>query len=236
MERGSKAHENITVGGKSVEISNNVDQGRDGFTEGQWALFPISEPSGGSLTIEAYGSWPDVGAEISGIFLGDGGSPPAMPLSRAPQGNWVGRYGSAGYDLAAWNGAEDLTQMPDATVEVQQGSRYVWASSTHDRRALQSPNRRTRTAASYDDPNQLRLSLKFNAAYTGELHLYAVDWDSHARRELISVNGQTADLSNDFHQGAWVSFPVSVAAGETVPIVVDRTAGESAVLSGIFLG
>jgi hypothetical protein len=33
-----------------------------------------------------------------------------------------------------------------------------------------------------------------------------------------------------------VTFPISVAAGETVPIVVDRTAGANAVLSGIFLG
>ena len=102
--------------------------------------------------------------------------------------------------------------------------------------ALQSPNRHTRTAAGYLDPNQIRLSVKFNTAFTGNLHLYAVDWDSHARRELISVNGQTADLSRDFNQGAWVSFPISAAAGETIPIVADRTAGESAVLSGIFLG
>jgi hypothetical protein len=32
-----------------------------------------------------------------------------------------------------------------------------------------------------------------------------------------------------------VSFPISVNAGETVPIVVDHTAGFNAVLSGIFL-
>jgi hypothetical protein len=68
------------------------------------------------------------------------------------------------------------------------------------------------------------------------LRLYAVDWDSTVRRELVSVDGQTAVLSSNFNQGAWVTFPISVAAGETVPIVVDRTAGANAVLSGIFLG
>ena len=63
-----------------------------------------------------------------------------------------------------------------------------------------------------------------------------VDWDSQGRRETISVDGQSAVLSSDFSQGAWVSFPISVAAGETVSITVTRTAGGNAVLSGIFLG
>jgi hypothetical protein len=52
---------------------------------------------------------------------------------------------------------------------------------------------------------------------------------------MITVNGQTAVLSGDFSKGAWTSFPINVAAGGTVTIVVDRTAGLNAVLSGIFL-
>ena len=63
-----------------------------------------------------------------------------------------------------------------------------------------------------------------------------MDWDSQGRREIITVNGQSAVLSSDFSQGAWVSFPISVAAGGTVSITVTRTAGPNAVLSGIFLG
>jgi hypothetical protein len=51
----------------------------------------------------------------------------------------------------------------------------------------------------------------------------------------VSFNGQTAVLSSDFSKGAWMSFPIKVTAGETVTIVVDRTAGLNAVLSGIFL-
>ena len=43
-------------------------------------------------------------------------------------------------------------------------------------------------------------------------------------------------LSNEFVNGAWVSFPVSVEAGGTVAITVSRLAGSNAVLSGIFLG
>ena len=87
----------------------------------------------------------------------------------------------------------------------------------HERRSRATgPRRQHAHAATYYDPNQLRLNLKFNAAYTGDLRLYAVDWDSTTRREMISVAGQTATLG-EFNQGAWVSFPISVAAGETVP-------------------
>jgi hypothetical protein len=173
---------------------------------------------------------------LSGIFLGDEGPPPSISSTNAPQGNWVGTYGSAGYDLAAWNGASDLVSLPEGSVSLAQGSRYVWSGPTSDIRALESPNGLTREAATYYDSNQVRVNLKFNSVYTGNLHLYALDWDSHSRRELVSVDGQTAVLSGDFNQGTWVSFPVSVAAGETIPIVVDRTAGANAVLSGIFLG
>jgi hypothetical protein len=79
------------------------------------------------------------------------------------------------------------------------------------------------------------LGLKFTSAFTGNLHLYALDWDTTTRREIISVAGQTADLSASFSAGAWTTFPISVKAGETVTIVIDRTAGANAVLSGIFL-
>jgi hypothetical protein len=222
--------EEISVGGHSVVFSN-LNWGA--FNRGQWAIFPISVAAGESVTITVTRQ-AGANAVLSGIFLGDEGPPP-IASSSAPQGNWVGTYGSAGYDLAAWNGSSDLVSLPSASLSLTQGSRYVWSASTSDVRALESPSGLTREAATYYANSQLRLMLTFNSAYTGKLHLYAVDWDSHARRESISVGGQTAELSSDFNQGAWVNFPVSVAAGETVPIVVERTAGANAVLSGIFL-
>jgi hypothetical protein len=93
-----------------------------------------------------------------------------------------------------------------------------------------------REAATYYDPSEIRLRLSFTSAYKGELHLYALDWDSTARRESISVAEQTAYLSSSFHEGAWVSVPIEVAAGGSVTITVKRIAGANAVLSGVFLG
>jgi 6-phosphogluconolactonase len=223
--------ETLTVGGQAVTFSNKWG----GFSQGQWASFPVSVAAGASVTI-AVTREAGPNAVLSGIFLGDQGAPPAIAPTSSPQGNWVGAYGAAGYSLAAWNGSSDLTSLPGASLSLAQGSRYEWSASSGDVRALQSPNGLTREAATYYDGSQVRLALTFNTAYTGSVRLYALDWDSHDRRELVSLGGQTAVLAGDFSQGAWVSFPVSAAAGETVPIVVDRTAGANAVLSGVFLG
>jgi hypothetical protein len=81
------------------------------------------------------------------------------------------------------------------------------------------------------------VQLHFTNAYKGNLHLYAVDWDTTARRETITVGTQTASLTGgNFNQGAWASVPISVGAGGTVTVTVDRLAGANAVLSGVFLG
>jgi hypothetical protein len=235
---GSKENESLKVGASSAVIfSNNPDQGSQGFNNGQWAIFPISVSAGGSVTIVVNGEgWPS-GAVLSGIFLGDTGAPPGAPtISSTPQGTWTGALGTAGYDLAGWDGSTDVSDMGSAKLSVTHGSRYVWAPSSAEARALQGPDGLTREAATYFDSNELRLALKFTTAYSGNLRLYALDWDSTTRRETITVNGQTATLSSNFNQGAWVTFPISVAAGETVTITVDRTAGANAVISGVFLG
>ncbi len=224
----TERRELITVDGQTASLSSD-------FHGGAWVTFPISVAASGIVTITVdrlAGS----NAVLSGIFLGGEGTPPAMPVASASKGNWVGAFGTDGYDLFAWNESTDLASLPDESVSLAQGSRYRWTSSTTETQALESPEGTARRAATLYDPNQLKLQLEFTAAYTGELNLYALDWDNRERRELVTVDGQTADLSSDFSKGAWVSFPVSVPAGGIVPITVDRLAGNNAVLSGIFLG
>jgi hypothetical protein len=214
----------ITVNGQSVALGD--------FSEGAWVSFPINVAPGGTVTITVDRTF-GPNAVLSGIFLGEGGTPPAAPVASAPQGAWVGTFGANGYDLAAFGeGASDLTH--NASVSLVQGSRFQWEAASSDPRALENPEATAQTAATYYDPNQIQLKLTFKEPYTGNIELYAVDWDSTTRREMISVNGQTAMLSSSFNSGAWVSFHVN--AQETVTITVDRLAGENAVLSGIFLG
>ena len=43
-------------------------------------------------------------------------------------------------------------------------------------------------------------------------------------------------INTNFHDGAWLHFPVSVSAGGALTIRVDRLAGANVVLNGLFLG
>ena len=217
----------ITVAGKATTLSSE-------FHGGTWVNVPVSVKAGETVPISATRT-AGPNAVISGIFLGGAGKPPTMSVSSSPQGGWLSEAGKEGYDLAGWDGVQDVSYFPSASLSLEQGSRYQWAANTTDVRALESPDERTRNASAYYDPNQIKVKLTFAAAFNGPLKLYAVDWDGTSRREIITVNGQSAVLG-EFHNGAWVSFPISVAAGGTVTITVDRTAGANAVLSGIFLG
>jgi hypothetical protein len=221
--------ETIAVDGQTAALAGD-------FSQGAWLSFPISVVAGGTVTITVDRT-AGINAVLSGIFLGDAGPPLVMPVSNTPQGNWVGVYGSVGYDLAGWEGsASDLSSLPNVSLSLTQGVRYRWIANTGEVRALEAPNGLTRNAAVYTYPSQVRVQLTFSTAYNGSIELYALDWDKQGRRETITVNDQTAALSSDFSQGAWVSFRVSVASGGTVTITVDKTAGINAVLSGIFLG
>ncbi len=74
------------------------------------------------------------------------------PPQQEPQGSWVGKVGSAGYLLAGWDGAQDVSDNPNVTTTLEQGSRFQWAQNTTDARALQGPDSLTRNASTYYDP------------------------------------------------------------------------------------
>ena len=208
------------------------------FNDGAWMVFPITVASGGKVTITVQlTSGPN--AVLSGIFLG-GGADTAVSSATSPQGNWVGTYGASGYALADWNGSSDTTNLPGDALSLVEGSRYQWSSSTTDVRALESPDGSTREATCWYASSQLELQLSFGAAYSGNLELYALDWEPDSRSETISVNDgslaiETAALTS-FNDGAWMVFPITVASGGKVTITVQLTSGPNAVLSGIFLG
>jgi subtilisin family serine protease len=166
----------------------------------------------------------------------------SVSLGANLQGNWVGNFGSQGYALGAWNGSTDLVVLPAGVTLTVDAARHTWAAPTTDPRGLQSPSQAERRAAAWHDDVgiPLHLQLGFGSPYTGTLHLYAVDWDSFGRLEDVTVNDgagpRTMRLTTSFVSGAWIHFPINVAAGGTVDIDVSRTAGINAVLSGIFLG
>jgi hypothetical protein len=149
-------------------------------------------------------------------------------------------YGADGYALLGWESAGDLVNLPMATITLDQGTRYRWASSTTDVRALENPTQTQRRATQWFDNTSLRLHLTFNAAYSGTLHLYAIDWTGVTKRTIITVDDgsgpRTVNLASSYHDGAWMHFPISVAAGGTVTIRADKNGAGQATMSGVFLG
>jgi len=162
-----------------------------------------------------------------------------LGVTQAPQGTWVGAYGGDGYALLAWNGSSDLASLGPATLVLDQGTRWQWRTSSTAVRDLQSPDGSFRRAMCIYDVTQLRLHLNFASAYTGTLHLYALDGTTVDRREVVTVNDgsgpRSVTLGSAFDQGIWIHVPISVSAGGSVTITIDRKAGYNAVLSGIFL-
>ena len=151
----------------------------------------------------------------------------------------MGNYGADGYALLAWSGSTDLVSMPNASLTLDQGKRYQWNTNTTSVRALEDPTQTLRRATQWFHGSSLRLHLTFTSAYSGTLHLYAVDWDGTRRRQRVYVDDgsglQSVYLNASFNSGAWMHFPISVGAGGTVTIRADRVSGQ-ATLSGIFLG
>jgi hypothetical protein len=92
----------------------------------------------------------------------------------------------------------------------------------------------------WNGTSELRLRLDFAAAWSGDLHLYALDWDNRARRQTVTVDDgsgpRVAALDSAFTDGRWVHAPITVEAGGSAYITLTRAAGTNAVLSGLFLG
>jgi hypothetical protein len=130
--------------------------------------------------------------------------------------------------------------MPGVNVILDQGGRHRWSINTQNVRALEDATQTQRRATQWYHASSLRLHLYFTNAYSGTLHIYALDWDSSTRRQVVYLDdgsGQrSVNLNASFNSGAWLHFPISVGPGGTVTIRVDRTAGTNATLSGLFLG
>ena len=232
---------NASTGATSYKIQRSPD-GSTGWTQvGTSSGTTFSDTGLNAATTYFY-------RVIASNSVGD--SPPSSTASastatligytQAPQGNWVGSYGANGYALLGWNGSSDLVSLPGITLTLDNGQRFEWSGSTTAVQALQSPDATTRHASSWYDASQVRLHLTFSSAFSGTMHLYALDWDTTGRRETITINDgsgpQAANITTDFSGGAWVNAPVNVGAGGTVTITVTQTAGLNAVISGVFLG
>ena len=149
------------------------------------------------------------------------------------QGNWIGTYGSQGYDL--FNVVSSLPSY--ATVTMTGESLWTWASPTTVPEALERPGGTSRTAATAYSATSFTVDVNLTDGKQHNLALYFVDWDAVGRSEQVqltnAVTGAVLDTEtvSSFQNGAYLDWTVS----GNVLIKFTRLLGGNAVCSGIFL-
>ena len=171
--------------------------------------------------------------------FGDGTSSTAntatfVQTDTTTQGNWIGNYGNAGYNVIG-----DVASYPSyATVTASSTTLYTWTTSTSNVSALQEPGSSSRIAAAWDNAKSFVVNLNLTDGQIHPVSLYALDYDQRGRVEQIQVlNGSTGAVLNsqtirNFSSGEYLTWNVS----GNVEFKVTDVSGVNAVLSGLFIG
>ena len=174
-------------------------------------------------------------AVLSGIFI----EPPPASTSATflnedttTQGNWIGAYGTQGYDVIA-----NATSLPgNATITPSGASTYVWPSTTAVQ-ALQDASDTGRTAACWYSSTSFTVAVNLTDGQSHDLALYALDFDNKGRSEEIQIlsasTGAVLDTEtiSSFSGGVYLQWMVT----GSVVIKVIKLDGPNAVVSGIFI-
>jgi hypothetical protein len=231
-----------TVGISSVKfvLDGNVNLGTaiaDGSSYSfQWSA--ISAPNGmHTLTAIATDtlSQQTTSAPIS-ITVGSptvDGSAVFVARDTATGGSWKTRYGGDGEVIA-----NDSTNPPGyAVLSVNAAANWTWAANISDARALQTAAGNSRIASTFYAANSFSMDLHLTDTLTHQLALYFLDWDDGGRAEtvmILNANTQavldTQSIAN-FKNGAYLVWNIT----GHVTVVFNRTAGQNAVVSGVFL-
>jgi hypothetical protein len=202
------------------------------FSSGDYLQWAVS----GNLLITFTNQSGSSDAVLSGLFL-DPVTPSAtatyLNQDTTTHGNWIGTYGSQGYDLI--NGSSSLPSY--ATVTPAGQLSYTWSTTTTDPRALQDAGGSGRLAECWYSPTSFTVNVSFTDGQTHDLELYFVDWDSTTRAQQVQISnastGTVLDTDNvtSFNSGEYLNWAVS----GNLLITITNTGSPNAVLSGLFL-
>lgn len=148
------------------------------------------------------------------------------------KGNWKGVFGAQGYTVVG-NG-QSIPAFGGVTPNGH--AEYSWTDSTTDARGLQKVAGEDRLAAVWYSDTAFNLDFNFTDNLAHRVSLYVMDWDRSGRSQQFEV----VDLSNnavlhsvevsDFADGKYLVWDLRGA----VRIRVTRTAGNNAVVGGVF--
>ena len=212
---------------------------RDGERGGTFVYSPAAGtvPKAGSDTLSVTFTPTDTTdyttATATATLVVVGNSATLLKQDTTTQGNWIGTYGSQGYDVIG-----SSASLPSyATITPAGQSNWTWASGTTDPRALKTAGGSSRIAAAWYQTTRFSVTVNLTDGQVHDLELYFLDWDKQGRSEQVQITNATtgAVLStqsvSSFASGVYLDYAVS---GDVV-ITITRQAGPNAVLSGLFL-
>ncbi len=150
----------------------------------------------------------------------------------ATQGNWIGAYGSQGFNIIG----NSSTYPSYATVSVAGQTSTTWASPTTDPGALQTPGGASRIAACWYSGTSFTVNVNLTDGKAHDIAIYAFDWPDFGRSEQIQVlsaaTGAVLDTEtiSNFSGGLYLQWNMT----GNVIIQFSGMGGYNAVLSGLF--
>lgn len=152
-------------------------------------------------------------------------------------GNWVGRYGTQGFMLAAAGAAPQLP--PGVRAKVLRGTYYTWSSPTTDPRAptLPAAEAGRRVAGQWFAGDSVLLDIDLRDGHQPyDVALYLLDWDSDSRVQRLDVTDAASGavlmsrVDRSFRPGRYVVLRLT----GHVQLRFTHLDGANSTLSGVF--
>jgi hypothetical protein len=181
--------------------------------------------------VEATGAAGDkaISSEASAVPQ-KGASVSLVATDTKTKGTWKGVYGKEGYSIS-----QSSQSLPAyAQLSVSGASGYTWFPSTTDTRGLQKVSTSDRIASTWYSNGSFTVNLNLTDGNAHNVAMYLVDWDSTSRAETLqffdAATGEpiVSQPVSGFNGGKWLVWSIQ----GNVRVVVTRTAGNNAVLSG----
>jgi glucose/arabinose dehydrogenase len=150
-------------------------------------------------------------------------------------GNWMGTYGSQGYNVIGNAAAYPAY----ATVTASGQLTHIWQDPTTDTRALQYAVGSGRIAACWYSGTSFTVDVNVADGNTHNIELYVLDWDANGRIEQIQLSNATTgavldtETAHSFSGGTYLAWTISGHVLITFTFE-SATFTSNAVLSGIF--
>jgi hypothetical protein len=147
-------------------------------------------------------------------------------------GNWRNVFGRDGFNIPT----SGVSLPGYATMNVSGGAPYQWSDWNQETRALQNAANNGRVASCWFADESFTVDFNFLDGQTHLLSLYFCDWDRSNRSQRIEIldgaSGAVLDTRNisSFQNGLYLSWNVK----GSIRVRVTKTAGNNAVLNGIF--